>query len=243
MDRNVRRQPRQFFATVPVPCPYLPNHAEQKLVIELKGRDPETLYQELARAGFRRSHGLAYKPACKGCGACVPVRIAVSRFEPTRSLRRVARRNADLAVTLAPPRVSEEQFRLFRRYLDARHSAGGMAQMTYDDYRSLIEQTAVRTALAEFRDPAGTLLAGCLVDRLPDALSAVYSFFAPERANTSLGTYMILAMIDEARRRGLSFVYLGYWIQGSETMHYKRRFPALEGLTAGAWTPLPPLDP
>lgn len=243
MDQSFGRRPRQFYATVPVPCPYLPNQSEQKLVIELRGRDPDSLYQELARAGFRRSHGVAYKPACKGCGACLPVRIDVSRFAPTRSLRRVSRRNADLTFTLSPPRASAEQYLIFRRYLEARHISSGMAQMTFEDYRSMIEQTAVRTAVAEFREPDGKLVGGCLIDGLPDALSAVYSFFAPERAQTSLGTYMVVALLEEARRRGLGYVYLGYWIESSATMRYKRRFPALEGLVQGSWMPLPPLDP
>lgn len=240
MDQRPGARLRQFFATVPVPCPYLPGSAEQKLVVELKGHEAPALYDRLSRAGFRRSHGIAYRPACRGCDACVPVRIDATRFRPTRSLKRVARRGADLEAVFRPPTATREQYDLFHRYVTVRHGASEMARMSFADYRAMVEETAVATALVEFRDGDGTLAAGCLIDCVDDGFSAVYSFFAPERHADSLGTCVILELIEEARRRDLPHVYLGYWIEDSPTMDYKRRFPALEGLIAGRWQPLAP---
>ena len=228
----------QFFATAPVPCPYLPGRAERKLVVELAGGEAPVLFDELSRAGFRRSHHFAYRPACRACAACVPVRIAVERFVHTRSTRRV--RNLNTAsgpgdARLLPPCATPEQFRLFVRYQHSRHRDSDMATMTYGEYRCMVEDTAVRTALVEFRDPAGALVAVSLIDRLDDGFSAVYSFYDPARQRQSLGTWSILWLVEECRRQGLPFVYLGYWIAESPKMAYKGRFPALERLVEGRW--------
>jgi len=233
---------RQFFATVPVPCPYLPDLSERKLVVELTGSDAQTLYAELSHAGFRRSHRLAYRPACKACRACVPIRIRTEGFQPTRSLRRVANRNADLVATPRPARATKEQYALFERYQKGRHGRSEMASMTFADYRALVEETAVETEVIEFRDAAGTLVGACLTDRMPDSLSAVYSFFEPDDTRRSLGTMMILWLVAHAGHTGLPFVYLGYWVSGSDTMDYKRRFPASEGLVDRHWVPLTAVD-
>jgi arginine-tRNA-protein transferase len=228
---------RQFFATASVPCPYLPGRAERKLVVELTGREAPHGYDELSRAGFRRSHRFAYRPACRACTACVPVRVAVERFVHSRSTRRVRNANADLRVTVAPPRASLEQFRLFMAYQHSRHHDSDMATMRYGEYRNMVEDTAVRTALAEFRDGDGALVAASLIDRLDDGLSAVYTFFDPAHPRRSLGTWCILWLVEEARRRNLPYVYLGYWIAESPKMAYKARFPALERFADSAWVP------
>lgn len=236
---NFAPQPRmrQFFATVPVPCPYLSSHREQKLVVELGDGDAE-LYAELSRAGFRRSHRLAYRPACRECAACVPVRIDCGAFAPTRSLRRVARQNRDLHTCIRPPVATPEHYELFSRYLRSRHGTSDMAGMTYRDYRAMVEDTPVDTRLVEFRDAGGALVGACLTDWMIDGLSAVYSFFEPGQPKRSLGTYIILWLIDAARMQGLASVYLGYWIESSDTMDYKRRFPALEGFVGSRWQTL-----
>ena len=232
----------QFFATAPVPCPYVPGRAERKLVVELAGRGAGIFYDDLSRAGFRRSHRFAYRPACRLCSACVPVRIAVERFADTRSTRRVRNLNRGLGGSLVPPYANLEQFRLFVAYQHSRHRDSDMASMTYADYRSMVEDTTVRTKIAEFRAPDDELAAVSLVDRLDDGLSAVYSFYDPTRDRQSLGTWSILWLIDECRRQGLPFVYLGYWIAESPKMAYKARFPALERLDAGGWVPLTDAD-
>jgi leucyl-tRNA---protein transferase len=240
---------QQFFATAPVPCPYLPGRAERKLIVELSGRTAPIVYDELSRAGFRRSHRFAYRPACRSCAACVPVRIAVERFSHTRSTRRVRNLNAGLnaglnggadgalAGRILAPRATVEQFRLFAAYQHSRHRDSDMAAMSYDDYRQMVEDSAVRSAIVELREPGGALVAVSLIDRLDDGVSAVYSFFDPERERASLGTWSILWLVEECRRAGLPYVYLGYWVAGSPKMAYKARFPALERLTDGSWIP------
>lgn len=228
---------QQFFATAPVPCPYIPGQAERKLVVELAGRGAPIFYDDLSRAGFRRSHRFAYRPACRLCNACVPVRIAVERFANSRSTRRVRNLNRALNGKLVPPRANLEQFRLFETYQHSRHRDSDMAAMSYTDYRGMVEDTTVRTAVAEFREPDGELVAVSLVDRLDDGLSAVYSFYDPTRDRQSLGTWSILWLVEECRRLGLAYVYLGYWIAESPKMAYKARFPALERLVGTGWIP------
>ena len=227
---------RQFFATPPVACPYVPGRAERKLVVELVGNGSALFYDDLSRAGFRRSHRFAYRPACRGCASCVPVRIAVNDFSHTRSTRRI--RNANLGITgrLLAPRATPEQFRLFAAYQRSRHSDSDMASMTYSDYRGMLEDTPVRSAVAEFRDPCGSLVAASLIDLLDDGVSAVYSFYDPQQPRRSLGTWSILWLVEQCRRQGQLYVYLGYWIADSPKMAYKARFPALEQLTDGVWT-------
>jgi arginyl-tRNA--protein-N-Asp/Glu arginylyltransferase len=230
----------QFFATTSIACPYVPGRAERKLIVELTGRGAAAFYDDLSRAGFRRSHRFAYRPACRQCTACVPVRIAVEAFADSRSTRRVRNLNRGLAARLIAGRATPEQFRLFAAYQHSRHRDSDMATMNYADYRSMVEDSAVRTAVAEFRDSGGALAAVALIDRLDDGFSAVYTFYDPSRSKQSLGTWSILWLVEECRRQGLPFVYLGYWIEESPKMAYKARFPALERLTDKGWTPFTP---
>ena len=172
---------------------------------------------------------------CVGCNACVPVRIVAPDFVPGRSLRRVAARNADVTVRIAEPKASVEQFRVFARYQHSRHHDSEMASMTYGDYRAMIEDSPVTTRLVELRGPDQRILGGCLVDLLDDGLSAVYSFYDPSDQRRGLGTYLILALIEETLRRQKPYVYLGYWIAESPKMAYKARFRPLEALSARGW--------
>jgi arginine-tRNA-protein transferase len=227
--------PQHFYRTAALPCPYVHGRVERKLVTELAGRDAAGFYNALSRAGFRRSHTLAYRPACAGCQACLPVRIPIAGFALSRSLKRVHNRNRDLAARLAPPAATVEQFRLFVRYQRLRHADSDMAAMTYGDYRAMVEDSPVATGLVELRDGDGALAGACLVDILDDGLSAVYSFYDPSDGNRSLGILLVLALVDEARRRGLPYVYLGYLIAESPKMAYKSRFRPLEGLGPEGW--------
>lgn len=230
--------PQVFHVLRETPCPYLPGRWERKIMTELRERDGQATYATLSRGGFRRSHQFAYRPACASCDACVPVRVEVGGFAPSKSLRRVARRNADLTATELPARGTEEQFQLFSRYLASRHGDGEMVEMDASDYRSMVEDTVVDSSLIEFRDDQGQLLAVCLTDWIDQGPSAVYSFFAPDASARGLGTYCVLWLIEEARRRGDTFVYLGYWIAGARKMAYKTRFQPLQCLRPGGWTPL-----
>jgi leucyl-tRNA---protein transferase len=227
---------RQFFVTVPVGCPYLPGRAERKLIMELGGSGAALAYDDLSRAGFRRSHRFAYRPACRGCASCIPVRIAVDRFHHSRSSRRIRNTNRDLSGRLLAARATPEQFQLFSAYQRSRHRDSDMASMTYGDYRGMIEDTPVRTAIAEFRDGGGLLVAASLIDLLDDGVSAVYSFYDPDQPKRSLGSWSVLWLVEECRQHGQPYVYLGYWIADSPKMAYKARFPALESLVAGSWT-------
>ncbi|WP_119169207.1 arginyltransferase [Algihabitans albus] len=227
-----------LFVLRETPCPYLPGRFERKLVAELPPNDT-AFYTELSRAGFRRSHRFAYRPACSGCEACVPVRIPVARFRPSRSQKRIARRNADLTVWSRAAKADVEQYELFLAYLQARHSGGEMASMAYADYRAMIEDTVLQSRMIELRDGENRLRAACLVDWLEDGPSAVYSFFDPSEPDRSLGTEIILRLVRETRSRELPVVYLGYWIANSPKMAYKARFRPLEALGPDGWRLLP----
>lgn len=148
--------------------------------------------------------------------------------------------NRDLAGADTGLAVTDEQYSLFRRYILSRHGEGEMAAMTRRDYAAMVLSSPVDTGLMEFRDAAGMLVAACLTDRLADGLSAVYSFFDPSLARRGLGTFMVLWLIAEANRRSLPYVYLGFWIEGSQKMAYKSRFRPIEGLTGTGWTALLP---
>jgi arginine-tRNA-protein transferase len=230
---------QHFYGTSAVPCPYVAGRAERKLIVELAGREAPGFYDDLSRAGFRRSHRFAYRPACRGCAACVPVRIAVEQFAHSKSTRRIRNANRDLVVRSAPARATPEQFLMFLAYQRSRHAESDMASMSYSDYRGMVEDSPVRTDMVEMRDGDGRLVAASLIDQLDDGLSAVYSFFDPNEVRRSLGVWAVLWLVAECQRQTLPFVYLGYWIAESPKMAYKARFPALEQLTADGWRPVP----
>jgi arginyl-tRNA--protein-N-Asp/Glu arginylyltransferase len=250
MSYKPPRRPQFFYTTAPLPCPYVPGRTERKVVTEISGPDAEGLHDRLSRAGFRRSHNIAYAPVCPNCNACVPIRIPVEGFVPERTLRRIARANGLVEGFEVPARATAEQYQLFQRYQQARHGDGDMATMSFYDYRAMVEDTPIETFVIEFRDPDDRLVGACLTDRLSDGLSAVYSFFLPELDRRSLGTYTILWLIERARALGLPYVYLGYWVPESRKMAYKARFRPAEVLAGGAWrllieadaAPLPPLS-
>ena len=229
------RRPQFFYTTAPLPCPYLPGRTERKIVTELSGTEAEALHERLSRAGFRRSHNIAYAPVCPGCQACVPIRVVSEDFTPDRTQRRILRANADLTVSEMPARATAEHFTLFQRYQKNSHADGDMAAMGYYDYRAMIEDTPISTGILEFRDAQDRLLGACLTDWLADGLSAVYSFFDTDQEKRSLGTFAVLWLIGRARSLGLPYVYLGYWVPESRKMAYKARFRPSEILMSGAW--------
>jgi arginine-tRNA-protein transferase len=239
MTTQTARLPRFFYRMPPRPCPYLVGRTEQNIFTELNGPTTAQLYDALTQAGFRRSHNVAYRPSCPGCQACVPVRVVTAQFGPSRSQLRILKDNADLAERVVDARATAEQYGLFSRYLSARHADGEMAGMTYADYVAMVEDSPLSTGIAEYRDGEGNLVAACLIDQLTDGLSAVYSYFEPSRPERSLGSYMILRLIENSRRHRLPYLYLGYWIAGSRKMAYKAKFRPLEGLSSRGWTVLP----
>ena len=239
------RNTPQFYLPAPSPCPYLPGQEERKVFTHLVGERAAELNDLLTHGGFRRSQSIAYRPACETCRACISVRVVAEDFRPTRSMRRNLERNNDLVGEMRVAVPTSEQYAVFRSYLDARHRDGGMADMTVLDYAMMVEDSHVETRMVEYRqrgpDSAingrgtGKLLAVALTDVLSDGLSMVYSCFDAEEASRSLGTFMILDHIARCRRMGLSYVYLGYWVQGSRKMDYKGRFLPQQRLSPDGW--------
>ena len=226
----------QFYVTAPQPCPYLEGRMERKLFTALQGENAERVNDALSRQGFRRSQNVLYRPSCTDCAACLSARIDVARFSPNRSQRKVARRNGHLKRRATSPWATEEQYDLFRRYLDDRHAEGGMADMDVFEFAAMIEETPIRSRVIEYSDPdSGELVATCLTDVLEDGVSLVYSFYEPGRTSASLGTYVILDHVEIALEAGLPYVYLGYWVPGSPKMGYKSRFSGLEVYREGGW--------
>lgn len=234
---------RFFFATAPVPCPYLPGRMERRLVAELSGDTAAQFHDVLSQAGFRRSHRFAYVPVCRECSACATVRIVAGAMRRTRTQRKIWKRNVDLTAVEIPPRATQEQFALFNAYQETRHVGGEMARMDFFDFRALVEDTPIETRVVEFRNDCGKLVAACITDRVRDGVSAVYSYFDSQDPQRSLGTFMILWLVERTLELGLEHVYLGFWIAGCSKMAYKADFQPLEAYTADGWRPLHPNDP
>lgn len=243
MSGSLRGQLQFFHSTRARPCPYLPGHSERSIAAELDGPKAQEIYDAACQAGFRRSHSFIYRPACPSCDACVPVRVIVREFVQRRTLRRIKRRNQDVIGVEQAAQATHEQYTLFSRYQKARHASqkldGGMDRMTFADYTAMVEESPIDTRLIEYRLPDGTLIAAMLCDHVADGLSAVYSFFAPEHDERSLGSFMVLDLIDRASRTGLPYVYLGYWIADTPKMSYKTRFRPIEALGPQGWHLLP----
>jgi arginyl-tRNA--protein-N-Asp/Glu arginylyltransferase len=234
------RFPR-FFVTTPSPCPYLPGRTERKVFTELTGQHATELNDALGRIGFRRSQGVAYRPSCVDCAACISVRVVAGEFQPSATQRKMLKRHADLEVTACKPWTTEEQYNLLRRYLRSRHPGGGMVDMDESDFADMVEQSPVKTYVVEYREPSmngrpGRLVGACLTDQQADGLSMIYSFFEPDdNSRPGLGTYIILDHIVRAGHAGLPYVYLGYWVEESKRMAYKAKFRPLERLGPEGW--------
>ncbi|WP_426031686.1 arginyltransferase [Cypionkella sp. TWP1-2-1b2] len=231
----------QFYVTAPQPCPYLEGRMERKLFTALQGDQAQRLNDSLSKQGFRRSQNVLYRPSCAECSACLSARIRVADFKPSRTQRKIMKNAAHLRRNATSPWATEDQFSLFRRYLDARHADGGMADMDVFEFAAMIEETPIKSRVIEYTRAAGPgergrpLACVALTDVFDDGLSMVYSFYDPDMIDLSLGTFAILDHIAIAREAGLPYVYLGYWVPGSRKMGYKAGFNALEIFKHGAW--------
>lgn len=223
-----------FFITAPHACSYLPEHTATTLFADPDVAIGTRLYSLLADHGFRRSGKNVYRPQCAACDACVSVRLDVGRFEPSRTQRRIWRANQDLTVQVVPAAHLPEHFALYRRYIQGRHAGGSMDDPDEGRYAEFLISPTVDTSFVELRKD-GRLLCVFVVDRLHTGLSAVYTFFDPDEAARSLGTFAVLWQVEEARRQGLRWVYLGYWIAACRKMSYKDRFRPFEGFRGGRW--------
>jgi leucyl-tRNA---protein transferase len=211
---------------------------ERKLFVRTRDNDQNSnaeINGALCRAGFRRSQDIIYRPACNACNACVPVRIPVQAFLPSRSLKRVAAHNRDLHVECSSLRSTPELFDLFCSYQKTRHSDSDMAHMDEIDFSKMLKEGHADTHLYCLRD-SDSIVKGCMIaDHVGDGLSAVYSFFTPFEPRRSLGTALILSLVEAALESRRPFVYLGYWIKEARKMTYKSRFRPLQFLGPSGW--------
>ena len=235
MNQSTGHRLPSFFITDPMPCPYIDGQMERKLFTHMAGDNADDINNNLTHAGFRRSQTIAYRPACDTCNACRSVRVDVAGFRPSKNMKRIIAANKDLTATPVPAETSREQYELLRRYLDSRHRDGGMSDMSSFDYMAMVEETAVDTQICEYRVADGTLLACLLRDHMRDGISLVYSFFDPDLAARSLGTFVILDHIAQAAAANQPHVYLGYLIENCSKMSYKKRFTPLQILGPEGW--------
>jgi arginine-tRNA-protein transferase len=229
----------QFYVTGPYDCSYLPAERARSQVATPNHVIDTPIYSELVRNGFRRSGVFTYRPYCDQCQACVPVRIPVDQFVANRSQRRTAARLGRLSGTERPLGFDDEHYALYKRYQEQRHAGGGMDQDSREQYAHFLLQSHVDTRLIEFRD-AGVLRMVCIIDRLTDGLSSVYTYFDPNIPGASYGTWGVLWQIEVCRALDLPYLYLGYWIRDSRKMAYKAHFKPLEGRIGGQWQTLSP---
>ncbi len=227
----------RFFQDNPHDCSYLDDKQARNIYPDPNIVMTNSLYSKLIQHGFRRSGNHAYRPHCPQCQACVPVRINIESFKPSRSQRRCINRNRHLTLSYHPAKFNPEHYDLYCRYLGSRHINGGMDNPTEQSYCNFLIGSWSKTSFIEFRDHS-QLVAVAVTDIIDDALSAFYTFFDPKLAKQSLGTYAILQQIMEAKEQNFSSLYLGYWIESCQKMNYKNTFSALEGYIDQQWQQL-----
>ncbi|MDO4905180.1 MAG: arginyltransferase [Lautropia sp.] len=225
----------RLYVTTAFPCSYLPNRFARSQVVEPSLNITSDNYGDMVRNGFRRSGLFTYRPRCDNCSACIPVRIPVRRFASSRNQRRCLKRHAYLHSNTLPLHFNPEHYQLYIRYQQTRHRGGSMDQDDEERYKEYLLRSRVDTRLIEFRTPEAELVMVSIIDYLDDGLSAVYTFFDPDRPGHSFGTYGILWQIALCKRLGLDYLYLGYWIEAVRSMRYKSNFQPLEQRIDGQW--------
>lgn len=224
----------QFYATSPYPCSYLPERQARSQVATPAHLIDAHIYSSLVRAGFRRSGIFTYRPHCDRCQACIPVRLPVADLQPNRSQRRALKKHAELQARQMPLALFDDHYALYNHYQQTRHPGGGMDEDNHEQYAQFLLQSRVDTRLIEFLDDDKVRMVS-LIDILDDGLSSVYTFYDPDIANASFGTYNILWQAAQCVELGLPYLYLGYWIAESRKMAYKSTFSPIEGLVDGQW--------
>lgn len=223
----------QLYLLPPGPCPYLKGLTEQKAAT-LLGPEDADIAPLLIERGFRRSQGMFYRQRCPACNACTSVRIRLKDFAPSSGFRRILRKNNGLSYAIEPARGTPALFELFQRYLKTRHGDEGMAEMDFEEFRLMMEDSPMETHFMTVREGERTV-GVMLFDEMPDGASAVYSFFEPEMEKRSLGTWMILKLAEYTAMGGKPYLYLGFWIKNAPNMAYKARFQPLEMFSNERW--------
>jgi leucyl-tRNA---protein transferase len=222
-------------------CSYLDQRSAHSHIAHPSHAVGPSVYAALITQGFRRSGAITYRPACKDCQACIPLRIAVDTFAPKRSQRRAWQAHQHLTAHAKPLKFDPEHYALYCRYQEHRHPGGALDHGSAQDYSNFLLTSHVHTQLIEFRapvqdgEPLGALKMVSIIDVLPDGLSAVYTFYDPADPQSSYGTYNVLWQIQAARQQSLPYCYLGYWISASPKMAYKAQFQPFEILVNGRW--------
>ncbi len=224
----------KFYATQPHACSYLPDQQATTLFLDPQKLIDLATYSKLSDLGFRRSGDHLYRPHCQNCTACIPARIPVDCFQPTSAQKRILKRNRDIEVTAALPALTDENYDLYARYIEARHADGDMYPPSREQFLSFLVRKWPFSLFYEFR-LEGKLLAVAVTDQMINGLSAVYTFYDPQETRRSLGRYAILWQIEEARRNRLAAVYLGYWIKNCRKMNYKTEYRPIEMLVNQRW--------
>ncbi len=222
-----------FFMTKETQCPYLHNKSEKRLVTDLNNNP--FIFDELSLSGFRRIENWMYRPSCNSCNECQSYRINLDKFNLTKSLKRISKKNLNIKIILKNNLATKEYFKLFSKYQNERHTGSSMSSMTYEEFQSMIETSPINTQIFEFRTPHNKLIGVILFDYQKDGLSAVYSFYDLDYQKDSLGSFMILELIKYSKKLNLDFVYLGYYIKNATRMNYKLKFKEGELYSEGKW--------
>ncbi len=224
----------QLYLTEPHPCSYLSDKQATTAFVDPKHPIDTATYSHLSTIGFRRSGQYIYAPRCASCKSCIPVRVPVVGFQPTRSQKRCLKRNSDICATIETDINLNEHYSLYQKYIDTRHSDGDMYPATMAQYRDFIGKPWECSRFIEFR--LGKKLVACAVsDWLDDGLSAIYTYYDPDLSLRSLGTLAILRQIEITREQALDYLYLGYWIRDSAKMTYKSKFRPSELYIENRW--------
>jgi arginine-tRNA-protein transferase len=227
----------EFFLTPPHPCSYLDRADAQTLFVDPRRIISSDLYQTLSDSGFRRSGGHLYRPHCSSCSACVPTRVPASSFSPSRSQRRILKRNKDLRVEVEEAQFSKRYYNLYERYINQRHTDGDMYPASEDQFRSFLLSEWSSSIFVSIYEGERLLSVG-VTDQLGNGLSAIYTFFEPSETRRSLGVLSVIKQIELCQERELPFLYLGYWIKESVKMNYKTNYRPTQLFVNDHWVGL-----
>ncbi len=231
---NIRLSDLRLYLTAPYTCTYLPDQQARSQVASPSFLISSEVYSKLVQQGFRRSGTFTYRPHCGACQACVPVRVAVADFAPSRTQRRTWQRHKSLHATLQGLEDQEEYYKLYQRYQDVRHPGGSMNNDNRAQYQNFLLQSQVNTMQVVFRANDALRMVS-IIDLLEDGLSAVYTYYDPDVPQASFGVYNVLWQIELCRKLGLEYLYLGYWIKNSENMAYKKNFRPQQSFKQSKW--------